>query len=396
MTLLLTACQADPNYPDSYESTDDSAETPTALGVDCHPVASWASGEVTVMSADDHGVVVAAKRTLSSGDPPETWLARLGQDGVVEWELILPEPGRPSAVAGAGDELRVIQHQATGAKVLTIDGQGSLIATTEVPNAGDNPAQASTLLPHGEHWLLGGTVASDMWLATMTADGSFETLFSEDHLGFADGIHHLLPLESGYLAIASVGTTPATIDGDISVFEAVDTMLIFFDEELKEQGRTILSDEDEYVSTITTAATQTNEGFVVLVGYREPTLETGEGRAWASGLIAQELSWFREWRGPSDSGLPHRLASLHAAEALGAAVVVGGRQHTSEGLRRWHMLLDGSTGQVLVDELGGPRPEPFDSYLAGAAAVSGSAWFSGSTASSKASEQWICSFVITD
>ncbi|MFO7566565.1 MAG: hypothetical protein R6X02_28235 [Enhygromyxa sp.] len=173
-------------------------------------------------------------------------------------------------------------------------------------------------------------------------------------------------------------------------------MLIFFDEELKEQGRMRLSDEDEYVSTITTAATPTSDDVVVLVGYREPTLETGEARAWASGLSAQELSWFREWRGPSDSGLPHRLASLHAAGALGNAAVVGGRQHTSEGLRRWHMLLDSSAGQVLVDELGGPTPKPFDSYLAGAAAVSGSAWFSGSTASSQASEQWICSFAITD
>jgi len=365
---------------------------------ECVDLVEWSHGSIHAMTAFGPDLVLAGRRAVSEAMTPSPWLGAVGADGAMSWELQLD--ANIGQIVAHGDRLLVLQGgiSEAGSFIHEIDAQGSIVASRELALPGESDVvQAFTMW--GETPIVGGQSGGedpDLWIAALGPSGALETLVLEDYQGFRDEVTQLVPIGDGFGAIVRAQTSSGVVGDDVLVPPAGDALVLLFDDQGSEVHREVFSLGQ--VAFVEASVAFELDGEVLVAGYSQPAghpePEDDKNSAWAARVSNAGLAWHQWWDGPEQHSGSRPSAEIEAGHALdNDQAVLGGRQATATGLRRWHLILDAADGSVVEEATGGPE-DGFESDGYQASGTTAAPCMSGRTHLSIGVDRlWMCEFV---
>ncbi len=174
------------------------------------------------------------------------WIGRFSGAGERLW-FAQPAPGdeSPSSLIDiapdAADGVWGLLAGLTSFELLHFDGAGALDARVDIGAAARVSLAARVIESVGSEVWIAGKSRQNLWLGRLDREaGTVETLLLEDHAGFDDDVWAIASNEAEVAIAATVNTSPS-LDGDSILDPTSDVLLIRFDHQGNEVGRSLSS-----------------------------------------------------------------------------------------------------------------------------------------------------------
>ncbi|NVB36878.1 hypothetical protein G6O69_03490 [Pseudenhygromyxa sp. WMMC2535] len=301
--------------------------------------AGSSNDEARALEVFDDGSFVVAGAILDDDESGQMgWGAGFDASGASRWELSLP------ASQGSSRILALARREGDGGLWalletgndevllrLSVEGdiEGELLLSERIDDAELGVSIKDMSAVEGSVWLT-GRLGGDLWVGRLDLEhDELETVLVEDQLGYIDTGMRLARAADELAVAAKIESGPSS-DGDLMLVPPSHVLLVRFDLDGHELGRTALGEGEPLLAADIHALVADGEGSWVVAGVRRPTNELLDlGEAWVE-AVGAEQAW--EWTRTSVLEDEVRVEALLAGD--GEVLALG-----SESGQAWAMGL---------------------------------------------------------